>query len=71
MKCRLGERKHRRCEVVAGTSYRSCWVRGNWHDGPKKWAECWSAPGNADMVEYGTGSAHYPYVRDGRLVPRA
>ena len=33
MKQRLGPKKHRQCEVIAGRTYSSCWTSGSWGHG--------------------------------------
>lgn len=69
MKQRLGMKKHRLCEQIAGRSYRACYTSGHYGHG---WAECWYGEGervsDADYVNYQTRDLQ-PKIRDGRHVP--
>jgi hypothetical protein len=68
VKQRLGDKKHKKCEAIAGKSYRACYTSGNYGHGV---AECWYGDGevvrDADWVNYRTDSVE-PKVRDGQYV---
>lgn len=68
MKQRLGAKKHKRCEVIGGRTYRACYTSGHYGHGV---AECWFGDGDcihdADYVNY-TASTVIPKIRGGRLV---
>lgn len=68
MKQLLGKKKHKRCEAIAGKSYRACYTSGHYAHGT---AECWFGEGDvmsdADYVDYVKGTAT-PKIRDGVFV---
>jgi hypothetical protein len=70
MKQVLGAKKHKRCEGIAGKSYRVCYTSGNYGHGV---AECWYGDGetvhDADWVNYVAQTVE-PKYRDGRVVPQ-
>jgi len=48
MKQRLGEKKHKLCEAIAGRVYESCWTRGGWSHG---FAQCVWPPQEGEPTE--------------------
>lgn len=64
----LGDKKHRRCEAIAGRAYRVCYANGTRLE--HGIAECWFGDGevvrDADRVNYETGR-WWPWVREGQL----
>ncbi len=68
MKQVLGQKKHQRCEQIAGKSYRVCYANGA---RDHFWAQCWFGDGETlrdyDDVNYKTGEV-VAACRGGQLV---
>jgi hypothetical protein len=69
MKQRLGEKKQRWCEEIAGRPYQACYVSAKWGHFV---AECWFGEGerllDCDHVDW-AGKTHEPKIRGGQIVP--
>jgi len=65
VKQRLGAKKHKKCELLAGMSFQACFTRGGWEHGE---AECWSDRHNAWEVNYLKGGVPVQIIKDGRFI---
>lgn len=64
MKQRLGKKKHKLCEEIAGKKYTQCWTSAKYGHFI---AECWIDSSNADYVNWKKQTMK-PKIRDGQLL---